>query len=168
MLAKLFAVVAYLIGLAGAGLFFAYVVGAGTDLASLNNPVNTSFNTATRTWTDINRNYVPDCDLISPGANGECGAIDNLNFGKSNPSATIYASDVLTGWKHRGYSWQGSASVQRELTRAVSVNVGYFRTWYGNFMATDNLRVVPADYSPYSITAPADPRLPAPIEKARA
>ena len=32
MLAKLFAVLAYLIGLAGAGFFFAYVVGSGTGL----------------------------------------------------------------------------------------------------------------------------------------
>ena len=40
------------------------------------------------------------------------------------------------------------------------VNAGYFRTWYGNFMVTDNLSVTPADYSPYCVTVPVDDRLP--------
>ena len=58
------------------------------------------------------------------------------------------------------YNWQTSVNVDRELTQNVVVNVGYFRTWYGNFMVTDNLKVTPADYSPYCVTAPVDPRLP--------
>ena len=53
------------------------------------------------------------------------------------------------------------------------MNVGYFRTWYGGdgggsgipgaetaLYVTDNLRVTPADYDPYCITAPVDRRLP--------
>jgi hypothetical protein len=40
------------------------------------------------------------------------------------------------------------------------VNAGYFRTWYGNFMVTDNVLVTPDDYSPYCVTVPTDPRLP--------
>ena len=38
--------------------------------------------------------------------------------------------------------------------------VGYYRNWYFNHRVTDNLAVSPADYSPFSITAPVDPRLP--------
>jgi len=42
----------------------------------------------------------------------------------------------------------------------VSVNVGYFRRWYGNFLATDNLNIAPSDYTQYCATAPQDSRLP--------
>jgi len=50
--------------------------------------------------------------------------------------------------------------VQHELRPGLAVNVGYFRTWYGNFTVTDNLSVTPADFDEYCLTAPSDPRLP--------
>ena len=42
----------------------------------------------------------------------------------------------------------------------TSVEVGYHRRWFGNFDVTDNLLVTPADFNQYSVTAPADSRLP--------
>ena len=51
-------------------------------------------------------------------------------------------------------------SVDHELRPGVAVNVGYYRTWFGNFTVTDNQLVTPADYDPYCITAPTDSRLP--------
>jgi hypothetical protein len=42
----------------------------------------------------------------------------------------------------------------------VALNVGYFRTWFGNFWVTDNLAVTPRDFDPFCITAPVDSRLP--------
>ena len=64
-----------------------YVGGEAVDIASANHPVNASVNAANRTWNRRNRNYVPDCDLRNPLINGECGEIDNLNFGLNNPNA---------------------------------------------------------------------------------
>lgn len=75
-------------------------------------------------------------------------------------SNTRYAEDVLHGWGVRAYSWQGSVSVQHELRPGVGMNVGYFRTWYGNFLATDNVLVTWADYDSYCLTGPGDSRLP--------
>jgi hypothetical protein len=66
-------------------------------------------------------------------------------------------------WRAGGiapYNWQTSASVQHELRPGLAVNVGYFRTWYGNFQVTDNVLVTPADFDPFCITAPVDARLP--------
>ena len=51
-------------------------------------------------------------------------------------------------------------NIDREILPNLVVNAGYFRTWYGNFQVTDNLRVTPADYSPYCVTVPVDDRLP--------
>jgi Carboxypeptidase regulatory-like domain/TonB-dependent Receptor Plug Domain len=137
-----------------------YVGGEAVDIASANHPVNSSINSTNRTWGDANRNYVPDCDLRSPLANGECGAIDNLNFGKNNPNAYRYDADLLKGWGKRNYTWQAQALVQHELLPNVGVTFGYFRTWYGNFRVTSNRAVTPADFDPYCVTAPTDPRFP--------
>jgi hypothetical protein len=114
----------------------------------------------TRTWADRNVDFIPDCDLTNPLTNGECGQISNLNFGQNNPNATTYADDVLKGFGARGYNWNLTTELQRELSNGVSVTAGYYRRSYGNFTATDNILVTPANYDPYCIAAPVDPRLP--------
>ena len=43
-----------------------YVIGYGNRIALANNPVTTSVLQVTRTWTDSNSNFVPDCDLTNP------------------------------------------------------------------------------------------------------
>src|SRR5207247_4538144 len=73
---------------------------------------------------------------------------------------TRYDSDVLRGYGVRNYNWQFAAGVQHELLPGVSVNGSYNRRSYGNFWALDNLATTPADFDPYCITAPVDPRLP--------
>lgn len=121
-------------------------------------------NTITRSWNDrgglgVDRDFVPQCDLTNPLANGECGVMSNANFGSPLPSTSL-DPDVTSGWSKRAYQWEFSAGVQQQLAPRVSASFGYFRRIFGNFLVTDNLAVAPSDYSPFSITAPADSRLP--------
>ena len=134
---------------------------AYTDLG---NPVNAMANLVTRSWNDrgglgINGDYIPQCDLLNPLVNGECGALSDARFGQPIPS-TVSDPAMLHGWSKRPYQWEFETGVQHQLLPRVGVDVGYFRRWYGNFTVTDNLLVAASDYSPFSITAPADPRLP--------
>jgi len=112
--------------------------------------------TATRTWNDANGDFYPDCLLTNPLANGECGTISNLNLGKP-VNTTTYADDVLLD--NRNYNWQGSVSLQQELRPGTALNVGYFRTSYGNLQATTNRAFTPADFDTFCVTAPTDARL---------
>jgi len=61
----------------------------------------------------------------------------------------------------RGYNWEYSAMVQHQLMERVSVSVGYFRRQFYNLDVTDNLNLAVSEWSPFGITTPTDPRLPA-------
>ena len=91
--------------------------------------------------------------------NAECGPWASQNFGSSVPG-TRYDPRLLDGWGVRPSDTQLAVGIQRELLPRLSAEVTYHRRWFGNFTATDNVLVVPSDYSPYSIVAPLDPRLP--------
>jgi hypothetical protein len=123
------------------------------------NPVNRVVTMTNRAWTDSNRNFVPDCDLLNPALNGECGPWSNQNFGKE-VFATTYDPDLLTGWNKREYSWDLTAAVSQQLAPRVSVELSYARRVWGNFQVTDNRAVGPADFDPFTIVAPQDQRLP--------
>jgi hypothetical protein len=131
---------------------------------NLGNPVNAMANSTSRSWNDrgglgTNGDYIPQCDLLNPLSNGECGPITNTRFGQRIPT-TISDPTMLRGWNKRPDQWEFSAGISHELLPQVGVDVGYFRRSYGNFTVTDNRLVDPSDYSPFSIVAPVDPRLP--------
>jgi hypothetical protein len=141
------------------GYLSRYVNAHGTDIANVVNPASGGIGlSATRTWTDVNGNFVPDCDLYNSAANGECGALNSTTFGKPI-ATTTFSPEVINGWGKRDYTWQGSIGVQQELRPKFGVNVTYFRTTFGNITVLDNLAVTPTDFSPYCITAPTDSRL---------
>ena len=130
--------------------------------AAVNNPADNQVASATRTWTDTNGNYIPDCvlDASVPGANGECGRLSDQAFGQVRAGNTRLADDALSGFNKQAFNWQTSVSLQQQLREGMALNVGYFRTWYGGFNATDNRAVTPANFTSYCITAPVDSRLP--------
>jgi hypothetical protein len=128
-------------------------------LGSNTNPVGRLVHSTTRNWTDSDRDFFPDCALTNPVANGECGAMANSAFG-TQLSGQVRDLDLRQGWGKRSYNWEFSGGVQREIVPRVAVDVSYFRRWYGNFAATDDLNLGPEDLDPYNIVVPSDPRLP--------
>ena len=134
----------------------------------LQQPVNRVATSTNRNWNDRttfpagdprNGNYVPDCDLLNPAANGECGPWSNQNFGKYVVSTT-YDPKVLAGWNVREYSWDLSAGIQQQLAPRVSAEITYIRRSWGNQTVTDNRAVTAADFDRFALTAPTDSRLP--------
>jgi hypothetical protein len=140
-----------------------YVMAANTtgNPAGIVTMTNRSWNDATFYPVGDPRrgNFVPDCDLLNPQANGECGTWSALNFG-SRTSATAFDRRTRFGWGNRPWSSEFSTSVQHELMPRLGMDVGYFRRWFGNFVAQDNRANAATDFDTFSITAPRDPRLP--------
>jgi len=130
------------------------------------NPVNAMVTTANRAWTDGNRNFTPDCNLLNFAAQDNlaaggdlCGALNNPLFGSAARSATF--DDILRrGYGNRETNWEFSAGVQHEILPRVSLDVGYFRRIWKNFRVTDDLSVAATDYQTFSMVVPSDPRLP--------
>jgi hypothetical protein len=119
--------------------------------------------TVTRTWTDNDRDFVPDCDLLNPLAHSTggdfCGQISNLNFGRSTPTI-FFDPQVMKGWGVRPADWQIGVTLQQEVLPRGSLEVGYQRRWLQNFTVTDNQLQEATDFAPFSVRAPVDPRLP--------
>jgi hypothetical protein len=146
----------YLEGLGTTGFGAAQVTDAPhpiTRLSGINqNP--------TRTWTDANGNFVPDCNLNDFDANGECLALSGAaTFGTLVPGTT-YDSDLLEGWSKRSFNWEFTTAVQQEIVPRLGVEVQYARRWYGNIRITDDRAVSAADYDRFTFTVPSDSRLP--------
>ena len=133
-----------------------YVIGL---TAARGNPVTNLALMVTRSWKDANRDVVPNCAVLNPLENGECGMISDLTFGASGPSTT-FDPRILSGWNARPVDWEFSTGIQHELLPRVAVNAAYFRRVYGNFTVQDNLATTAADYTRFSVTAPIDSRLP--------
>jgi len=130
--------------------------------------------TSSRSWTDNNHNFIPDCDLTNPAAQGptltgaaqqidSCGApvgVNQLFYQNTlNPNLAVQ-DDARYGWGKRPYSWEFSVSAQRELGRGISVNGGVFKRWFGNFLVTDDLNHPASTYTTYGIPVSSIPAPP--------
>jgi hypothetical protein len=131
----------------------------------------------TRTWQDDDGDFIPDCELTIPTAQGTqtlaggvadgidfCGAISNPLFGSNQFVGATFDPTVASGWGKRPSDWSFSLSVQQELFPRASVEVGYHRRSFTMYTTggtvTDNLNLGPEDATPYFLTAPSDSRLP--------
>jgi hypothetical protein len=126
----------------------------------------------TRTWSDANNNFNPDCDLTNPlaqspattGSIDTCGQISNLLFGSNQFVAATIDPGLTHGWGVRPADWSFGASIQQEILPRASIEIGYHRRWFSMFTTggtvTDNINVGPDDVTAFNVTAPSDPRLP--------
>ena len=131
----------------------------GVGYYSTTNPISRlTTSSGLRAWNDANFNFNPDCDLLNMAANGECGP-GTPTFGKEVFTTNVDPA-AMGGWGVRPSDWGVTASVQRQLLPRVSAEVVYTRRWLSHFAVSDNTLVSPSDFSQFSVTAPADPRLP--------
>lgn len=131
------------------------------------NPTNGPWTTSPRTWTDNDLDYVVDCNLLSQAAQSPTttGSVDtcgsgNANFGNTSVVSQTLDPSLRSGWGVRTGDWQWGASVQHEVMPRVSAEISYQRRWLLNFQTTDNVNVSSADYTPFALNVPSDPRLP--------
>jgi hypothetical protein len=130
--------------------------GNGHFVTQTNRPWNDSFHPAG----DPRRgNFVPDCDLLNPAANAECGAMSNPNFGRRIDPLTV-DPETTSGWNKREYSWDLTLGVTQEVAPRVSVGVDYIRRTWGNLKTTINRALTPADFDTFVYNVPTDSRLP--------
>jgi hypothetical protein len=125
-----------------------------------------------RTWTDANHNFIPDCDLTNPlaqsptttGSTDTCGAINNQQFGSNQLVGATFDPDLLHGWGIRPSDWSFGVSVQQEILPRASVEVGYYHRSFTQYTTggtvTHNLVVSPSDLGAFTLRVPSDPRLP--------
>jgi hypothetical protein len=123
------------------------------------NPLIRTTTSTTRQWLGTDFNFLAHCDLTNPNANLECGPMNDKSLGTPNFNRT-YDPNFIDGWDVRPYNWQFGVGVQQELAPRVSLNVGYVRNWWGNWYVVENQATSLSDYTPFSILAPLDQRLP--------
>jgi len=131
--------------------------------------------TSTRGWVDNNRNYIPDCDLTNPLAQGPTLAGAQNQIDTCNAPAGVNANfydnvlrpnlavqdDARYGWGKRPYSWEFAVAAQHEINPGLSATAGVFWRWFGNFLVTDNTSGTVADYGTFSVTPGLIPAPPA-------
>ena len=79
-----------------------YVLQEGKGNTNNIHPVIAATNSVSRTWTDVNRDFVVQGDPLNPALNGELGPSPNANFGRPNttlqfdPTGQWFATSVHT------------------------------------------------------------------------
>ena len=111
-----------------------------------------------------NGDYVVDCVLTNPQANGECAAAVGpaVNFGRTGATQEVNPA-VLNGWGVRPHDWQYTWTVQQELLPRIAVEFSYAHRSFHGFFVTDDLNRreggVASYYETYTLMAPDDERL---------
>jgi hypothetical protein len=129
-----------------------YLAGQSLGRAEAANPIRSA--SETRTWVDLDGNGTA-LDANGHAQYNEIGPSPSTNFGLP-AGATRFDQETP-----RPTNWETTVSVVQEVYSGVAVTAGYYHREFQNLTLTRNLAVDPvADYTPYTIVAPIDPRLP--------
>ena len=125
-----------------------YVASQAAGFAQTFNGMNGA--TQSRSWNDADRNN----SIIDAAGNIQTNEVigGTSNFGQ----ITVRPDPSLA----RGYNWEYSAQVQRELMPRMSVTAGFYHRDFYNLQIVDNQNLSAADWTALSIATPTDPRLP--------
>jgi hypothetical protein len=125
-----------------------YVRAYSTGFAEAYDP--NFYSTATLTWNDVNKDDVAQgalrCAYLTPGCEIDFSTLPST-FGvkpSQNPAADI----------KRPYQVETNISVQREIIPGASITLSYFRRDYKNLIWSDNLAILPSDYTPFTVPNP--------------
>ena len=126
-----------------------------------NNPIATRVTSTTRSWTDANGELGPGLrsDESAP-SNGDMRPVGEPELWQPFWHQVRSPSAQRMGCATRGSAARRGHPARVRSCRACRRRLTYHQRWFTNFTATDNVLVGPSDYSPYSIVAPTDPRLP--------
>ena len=124
-----------------------YVAAQALGFAQTFNSMSGS--TQTRQWLDNGDKTILNADG-SIQTNEVIGGTTNFGQITTHPDPDLA----------RGYNWEYSVLVQREIAPRVSVTAGYYHRDFYNIQVTDNLNLSPSQWTPYSIATPTDSRLP--------
>ena len=103
---------------------------------------------------------MPDCDLVNPLLERRVPPDQQPGLRQPDPEHDVRSRHPARLGQARIQLGDVGQRAARSCVPNVSVDVGYFRRWYGNFLATDNRALAPGDFTAFSVTAPVDPRLP--------
>lgn len=130
-----------------------YVQNEALGITNRFNPLSPTGNLDFRTWADLNG----DGTLLDPDGTpqyDEIGPSYNPRFG------TPVSANSLDPDAPRGHNWEYSGGIERQLTDGWSISGMWHRRNYSDFRWHDNLNIDASNWSPVTITAPSDPRLP--------
>ena len=106
--------------------------------------------TLTVPWTDLDRNGT----IYDANGNIEVNEVG------ARPSSFGQVSVRPDPALARGYNWEYTAQLQREVFPRTSVTVGFYHRDFYNLQIVDNQNLSAADWSQLSVVTPTDPRLP--------
>ncbi len=67
---------------------------------------------------------------------------------------------ATTGWNTREHSWDLMAGITQQIAPRVSVEVAFNHRSWGNLTTVINRALTPADFNPFIVNVPNDPKLP--------